>query len=300
MSKIHDLTEADWSPIKVQRGRGAAPSFDFELASDGRNLIQVENKGSSVSDNQLPDERVKAQKRLIAAKKSRLNELGRTEADPNPASLRYGTITAIDHRRDGNVRCWLTDPPADLDGDPRSFRLIQRMRFLRDWISFISPRSHLAVALSTRLADMEALRDPFELSGVPLRRGNGERFEFTPYQAFGEHSGFLASKFDGPAGGVVVQISERALFLLGIREDLLALASEQGFDQLLTYEAATTSIEKTVECVISDSRLQSFNLPSLILEQARKSGNSISFELNGLMHYSPAGLVFGVLELPEG
>jgi hypothetical protein len=303
VSQIHDLTEADWSPIKVQRGRGAAPSFDFEMASDGQTLVQVENKGSSVVDNQLLDERVKVQKRLIALKKSKLKELGDTEADPNPAGVRYGTITAIDSRKDGNVRCWLTDPPAELDRDPRSFRLLQRMRFLRDWIFFISPRSHLAVALSTRFADMEALNDPFELNRVSLRRGNGEPFDFTPYEAFGEHSSFLATKSriaDGPAGGVVVQISERELFLLGIREDLLLLASKQDFDQLLSYQTTAASIEKTVECVISDSRLAGFRLPPLLLEEARKLAGYVSFRLTGLIHYSAAGLVFGALALPEG
>ena len=302
IGKIHDLTEADWSPIKVQRGRKAAPSFDFELASDSRHLIQVENKGSSVGDNQLLDNRIKAQRRLIAAKKTKLNALGQNQTDPNPASLRYGTITAVDSRTNGNVRCWLTDPPAELDRDPRTFRLMQRMRFLRDWISFISPRSHLAVALSTRFADMEALNDPFELNGVALRRGNGERFDFTTPQGFEEHSSFLATKSritDGPAGGVVVQISDEQLFLLGIREDLVVLASEQNFDRLLTYQAAATSIEKTINCVISDSRLQGFRLPSWLLEKAWRRAGYVSFQLTGLIHYSPAGLVFGALQLPE-
>ena len=302
ISKIHDLTEADWSPIRVRRGKNAPKSFDFELASDARNLIQVENKGSSVVDNQLLDGRIKAQKRSIAAKKAKLNERGPEQTDPNPASLRYGTITAVDSRSNGNVRCWLTDPPAELDRDPRSFRLIQRMRFLRDWISFISPRSHLAVALSTRFADIEALNDPFELNGVGLRRGNGEPFDFTP-QPFAEHSPFLATKSritDGPAGGVVVQISDEQLFLLGIRDDLVALASEQNFDRILTYEAAASSIEKTVECVISDNRIQGFRLPSLLLEEARRWAGYVSFRLSGLIHYSPSGLVFGALGVPEG
>ena len=42
------------------------------------------------------------------------------------------------------------------------------MGFLRDIISFVAPRSQLAAALSTRLADLMAVSDPFQLDGVPL------------------------------------------------------------------------------------------------------------------------------------
>jgi hypothetical protein len=67
MNKIHDITEADWQIIHPRSGRGAKPSFDFQLASDNNNFIEVENKGSSVIDNRTPDEKVKAHKRNIAA-----------------------------------------------------------------------------------------------------------------------------------------------------------------------------------------------------------------------------------------
>jgi hypothetical protein len=307
MSKIHDLSEADWAPIKEQRGRGAAPTFDFELASDGENfvqveneVVQVENKGSSVVDNRVLDPAVRAQKRKIAEKKLKLKVLSKKGTDPHPASLRYGTITAIDDRRDGNVRCWLTDPPPEIDDDPRRFRLMQRMRFLRDCISFISRTSHLAVALSTRLADMEAMRDPFELDGVPLPRGDGEPLDLSPYNP-GEYSRFFSNKSnitEGPAGGVIVQISGRALFLIGIREDLPMMAAQQDFDRVLEYRALAGSIEKTVECVLSESRARTMSLPSSVLERARRSAGNLFFRLDGLIHYSPAGLVFGLLPLP--
>ena len=80
----------------------------------------------------------------------------------------------------------------------------------------------------------------------------------------------------------------------------MALASEQNFDRILTYEAAASSIEKTVECVISDNRIQGFRLPSLLLEEARRWAGYVSFRLSGLIHYSPSGLVFGALGVPEG
>ncbi len=119
MSRIHGLTGADWAPIPEERGRRARPSFDFQIASDGRQFVQVETKGSSVKDNRVLSDAVKAQKRKIDEKKARLAELAKNGGDPNPAGLRYGTITVVDARKDGNVRCLLTDPPPEqVDEDP--------------------------------------------------------------------------------------------------------------------------------------------------------------------------------------
>ena len=39
-NRIHNLTEADWDPIDQQRGRKASPTFDFQVASTGRNRVQ--------------------------------------------------------------------------------------------------------------------------------------------------------------------------------------------------------------------------------------------------------------------
>ena len=100
-------------------------------------------------------------------------------------------------------------------------RLISRMQFLLDWISFVSPRSHLATALATRLSAMRRSSKPFELDESPLRRGNGEPIDYPIIDMFG-HSTFFATKSrvsNGPAGGIVVRISEDQLFFVGFRED---------------------------------------------------------------------------------
>ena len=182
--------------------------------------MQVENKGSAALDNRGLEDSVKARSpAVVAKKKGKLRERAVTGSDPYPASIQdYPTITVVDSRKDGNVRCLLTDPPPDPREDtPRRFRLVQRMRFIRDWVSFISPRSQLAAALSTRVAALENMRDPFELNGVHLVRGNGRPFDFAPYRPLGQHSTFSGHRSrvtDGPAGGEVVRLSENALFLL--------------------------------------------------------------------------------------
>jgi hypothetical protein len=75
------------------------------------------------------------------------------------------------------------------------------------------------------------------------------------------------------------------------------MASEQDFDRILTYRAEPASIEKTVECVFSESRFETIRLPHSVSEITRRSGGYVSFQWDGLIHYSPAGLVFGLLPL---
>lgn len=304
MNRIHGLTEADWRPVPEHRGRRAPPSFDFQIASDGEHFVQIETKGSSVEDNRLLSEAVRAQKRKIDEKKAKLAALGKQGQDPHPASLRYGTITVVDGRKDGSVRCLLTDPPpTEADDTPQRFKLLNRVRHLRDWISFISPRSPLAAALATRLADLEAMANPFELGGVPLRRGNGEPFQFEPFSpGTRRHSTFMASKSrvtDGPAGGVVVQLSDRELLFLGIQEQLLTLATAQEFEEIARYKAEVSSINKTVECTFSAGRFRGLRLPPSVSQSAAQIGGYFHFPLRGTLRYSPEGLVFGILPLPE-
>jgi hypothetical protein len=304
ISRVHGLTESDWAPIPEERGRGARPSFDFEIASDGGQFVQVETKGSSVVDNRVLSDAVKEQKRRIDKKKVKLDGLAKKGEDPNPAGLRYGTIAVIDARKEGYVRCLLTDPPPDeVDEDPARFRLLNRMRRLRDWICFLSPRSALTAALATRVGDLEAMNDPFELDGVPLLRGTGESFDIMPYSILNlRHSNFMASKsrvMDGPAGGVVIQLSERELFFFGIRENLLVMAANQEFGDITDYKAEVDSIIKTVDCTFSAGRYPSLELPPSVANSARKKGGYVHFSLSGKLNYSPEGLVFGILPLPE-
>jgi hypothetical protein len=290
--------------LPEQKGWGASPSFDFQIASDGRQFVQVETKGSSVDDNRVLSAAVKAQKKRIDDKKAKLDEMAKEGKDPNPSSLRYGTIAVVDGRKDGNVRCLLTDPPAEqVHEDPMRFRLLNRMRRLRDWISFLSPQSALATALATRVADLEVVTNPFELDNVRLQRGTGERFIIETYGGVSwRHSNFMASKSrvtDGPAGGVVLQLSKRALFFFGIREELLVMAANQQFESVTHYKANVDSIQKKVACTFSAGRYGSLVLPASIQKAVTETGGYVHFPLSGILNYSPEGLVFGVLPLPE-
>lgn len=304
-SRIHGLIEADWVRLMVSKHPANAkllPSFDFQ-ASDAKRfvqadtLIQVEVKGSAVNDNRLKAPNISTHKSNIHKKKHRLDNLLSGEVDPYPAPVRYGTVTALDDGRNDLVRCWLVDPPPEAgDQDPRRFRLMTRMRFLSRWISLVSPRSQLASALATRVNDMANLSDPFELSGVPLRRGSGEPFSYPLASPLSIHSTFFANKTrvtDGPAGGIAVQAGKDMLALLGIRQDLIDLAISQDFEQVLAYEASPGTLEKAVEFVLPTRRFRAFRLPAAIANGATESGGYTRFTLEGRTQYNRSGLVFG-------
>lgn len=301
ISRIHGLTEADWSILDSMKGRSALPSFDFQIASDGVTFVQVENKGSSVLDNSAHPPAVKAQYKKIQDKKYKLANLPTGKNDPYPASLRYGTIVALDPNPNGNVRCWLTDPPPDtIDQNPRNFRVTQRLTFIHEWISFLSPRSQLSASLSTRLADLKHINNPFDLNRIPLYKGNNDSFE---YSIFGEQNfSFLSNKsrlINKMAGGIVVQFSDTQLMFLGIREELIQLVASQDFEDISNYKSESSSKTEQVKCVFSQRRFKTLRLPASMNIESNDMGGYQSFKLDGVIHFSAAGLVFGLLDLPK-
>ena len=308
-SRIHGLTEADWIRLAVKKhpaNSRLVPSFDYQ-ASDSRRfvqadtLIQVETKGSAVENNNVRSPNVSMHKAGIHSKKDKLNNLPTGEVDPYPAAVRYGTVTALDGGRNDLVRCWLVDPdPEEGDWDPRRFKLMARLRFLSQWMSIVSPRSQLASALATRVNDMQMLSNPFELSGIPLLRGNGEPFSYPMTSPFSFHSTFFANKTrvsDGPAGGIALPVGKDTLAFLGIRQDLLELAIMQDFDRISAYNAEGGTLEKVVEIVFPSKKFKAMRLPQTIVNSATQSGGYTRFTLNGNTQYNRSGLVFGFFNM---
>jgi hypothetical protein len=293
INRLHDLTHADWNKIPIKKVK----SFDYEIASDGNNIIQMEAKGSAIEDNSKKTSTISNHKASILGKKQFIESYKLPKGYPYPADIRYGTITVMGKNSKIPVKCLLVDPPANENQqNPRNLKIIQRIKYLRDWISFISPRSQLASALQTRAIAIEQIENPMLLDGIPLLKGNGEIFDFSPIS--GQHSWFFNSKskvIDGPAGGIIVPLGDNRILFLGIREDILTLASEQNFEKLLLYKAQFGRIKKSVNCVVTHQILQRLKLPNII--RVTKSGNYYSFVLSGVLHYTDSGEIFGILNL---
>lgn len=161
VSRIHDLHEADWERIPEHPGRNGIPTYDYRYvvptASDGTRLIQVEAKGTSVEDNKTLAPAVRTQKHNIDLKKKDIRDREATGRYPYPADLRYGIVSALGQGQ--SLRCLLVDPPSESGQDPRRHRLLARLRFMYEWVSFLSPRSQFASSFATRLMSSAALCD---------------------------------------------------------------------------------------------------------------------------------------------
>jgi len=299
VNRIHNLTEADWVPIPKQSGMNAFKTFDYQIASDASDNIQVETKGSSVQDNRIKTTEIYTHKSKIKEKKGEIKKQEEDKSYPYPADIKYGTIVAIDYRQDGIVKCWLLDPTFDdyTASNPLNFKVINRIKFIRDWISFISPRSQLSSALSTRVKALLSLKDIHELNNVPLIGGNNEPFR---PRILGIHERWFMNKshvIDGPHVGIVLQLSRDRLFFLGIREELIEMAVEQNFDKVVKYRAEPVFLKKTVKCVISQGQFKKFELPPQLSNRVTRREQYVHFELQGILHFSPGGIVFGTLPL---
>jgi len=307
MNRIHGMTEADWGKIPERRGSGAYPVFDYShpvdsnTGSDGQFIVQVESKGSSVEDNRRITSSISNHKTNIINKKARINILEQQNQYPPEAELRYGSITAIDKRQNGTIKCRLLDPdPEHQSVSPRSLQLINRVRFLYDWISFISPRSQLASSIATRLAALESLENPFELDKTPLIKGSGEKFSLFPFDEFSHQPcSFFSNKSyvtDGPSGGITLQLPNNDMLFIGIMEDLIFQALDQNFEDIISYKHTAGSVYKRVRCFFSAGRYNKLILPDDISEYTIDAGPYKYFDLLGDLHYSREGTVFGLLQ----
>jgi hypothetical protein len=240
---------------------------------------------------------VQAQKRKIDQKKERIAEATKEGRYQHPADLRYGVVTALGYQ--GRLRCWLTDPPGEPATDPVRHRLLARLRFIFDWISFLTPRSQLASSLATRIRAIEVLRDPFELAGQPLYRGNGEPFRLVEDVPRFDRESFFA-KFtrvvDGPAVGTIVGHVNQTTFFLGVQRKLFTMAASQDFNEILSYGGIAGSVTKRLRCVVSRSRALQMGLEPPNDARDRKLPY-LTFPASGTLYYTRGLAVFGAISI---
>lgn len=286
---VADLTfgtsEMDWKPIPVKTTK----DNDY-LGSNGKIKIDLEVKGSFVEDLSITPPTISNHKASIKEKKK---AKGTAPSD----TVRLGAIAAIG--KDGTPIVRLVDPPTEqVERSPLDQQLLNRMWFLSRWITLISPRSTLAIALRGRIEALQQLVQIEELNRVVLVTGTGERIDITPYQT-GQRSRFFASKSvvtDGPTGGVICP-SASGVFFLGIMEDLLYLAVDQDFDAIRAFRRTPGTIFKTVRCRVPKSRKADY----VEFQPRAEHDNEQYFdvEASGKVYYTAGGLGFGWLEQPN-
>jgi hypothetical protein len=295
ISEMNGLHAADWLRIGIT---SLHKTLDFRnglTASTGSRLIELETKGAAVVDNSRTD--------LVAAAKSSIDDKKSDDRNKVVANaLRYGTIAALDARTDGIARCWLVDPPAESEGDPKRFKIIARMSFVADFVTLLGGRSAFAASLRTRVAALLELPDISPLSFIPLLNGYGEPFASAwsfaePHPWFSFRSTVLGGRY----GGQVSFAGDRRMLFVGVNEGILEIAANQDFEQIATYTMEPRTFESWVACVVPSGRFASefarkFEIPN---ESVSRSGGYVRFRAAGTIYASRSGVALGSLSVPE-
>jgi hypothetical protein len=296
VGRLHDLHEADWEWIPKHE----SPTFDYykniTVASDGVHVVQIEAKGSIVEDTSIKSQSIYDHKSNIKIKKTKIKMLEKNGTYRYPSTIKYGMIGMIGHQ--GQTRCLLIDPEGIEVGDPKHIRLLNRLQFIFNWISFLGKRSQIAASLGTRLEALRNLKDPFELDNVPLLNGAGKQFDLFRFVLGGRElkmASRLAHIVDGKAYGTIIEMDGGKLFFLGVQEYLYVYATEQDFNQILKYKSGSGSIRKKVRCVIPNGRAN--QMISLRERKLEKSGGYTRFYANGMLQFSYSGIVFGFVKI---
>ncbi len=95
-----------------------------------------------------------------------------------------------------------------------------------------------------------------------------------------------------------MKLTDDIMFFAGVLEDLPLMAADQEFGTILEYRHTAGSVEKAVECLISRGRYSAMHL-DLPAPPSRQEGGDgyVRFTLRGQLHYTAAGVVFGLLPL---
>ncbi|QXH72903.1 hypothetical protein KSS92_26905 [Pseudomonas atacamensis] len=220
-SSMFGLIAADWDTLPIQRGPKAHPTFDFERTMVGvtaqNALIQIESKGSFVTDNTIEQKAVKTHADNIEAKKTKIASKG--TAYKHPATAKYGMIAAVD--RTNPAKCWILDPPPDkLQGDPGDLKVAIRLEYVASIVSLLAPFAKLPIALRERAALWR--------EGASDKRQSLDGF---PYTSENYVDAFLARKKvwlpERDVVGRLYQGEEGRIFFLGMQGDLIRAAIKQ-------------------------------------------------------------------------
>lgn len=286
--KLYGLHGADWEKIPQQYGKGNQ-TLDWRIAATDSSFVELETKGSFYEPNSNSKD-VDYHIKSITKKK-----VAQRTGKKNLAEL-LGSIAVMGLNAADPVQCWLLDPPAaSIDQDPDAFKLLARQRFLRDWISFIGPRSVLASVLADRVSVLETLTDFSLLDGLPLKSSSGEPIQLVASLST-VHLTWFGSKSrvqNESIGGVLVPWNGSQMLFVGFEESLLSLSAEQSFANIRNYQVRPRSRQSSVDCVLSDSRFKLLGGANVFKGALKDSQGRWNFERSCILHSSTSGLVFG-------
>jgi hypothetical protein len=240
-SSLFELTAADWAIIPIQAGKNAHKTFDFERMVTGitsaNEIIQVEAKGSFVSDNTQKCQKIYNHSGSISKKK--LNIAKNTATYKHPATARYGMIAAVDPVN--KAKCWLLDPPAEpFEGDPRKNKAANRLDYVADVISLLAPKALLPGVIRSRAEDWRNGESAESLGAIGA-----------PYTAENYVESYLAKgkiwlKEHDIVGQLYMGADDR-IFFIGLLGNVIRNAIIQDMDAIIDTSQETSVMRVTVK-----------------------------------------------------
>lgn len=284
INAIYDLHEADWERLPITSKR---KTLDFEYtfnetASDGKEIIQVEAKGTVFDGMKFNQD--KNNKQHIENKKE-----AQRQARPDNTSL-FGVITGIPSRPSTNTKCLLLDPPAG-NGfeEPGKHQLLSRLYFYTRNLRVIS-RSRLVQALQNRIRILESAENYTDFDKVPL------------VNVYGEELGIPDSIYDmtyceDAIAGHVFPINNKEFMFFAFDLDVYPLLAKQDFNMIKNYSSKLTeTFPKTdiLKASVSVADLMKFNFPIELFADDLKRKQTV-INLEGKIHVGGSGGVIGFL-----
>ncbi|HLO60339.1 MAG TPA: hypothetical protein VK179_16430 [Bacteroidales bacterium] len=299
VNKIHDLTAADWKKISTSPGRKGHPTFDFEIsiASTGTNYIQVENKGSTITDNSVRNNSVQAHYTRIENKKANVRKEEVNRQIPIHQKLFYGTIGVLDNRPNSIAKVWLVDPPAvDIEMNPEKYKLLARLHYYLDEFRNIGVREKITKALEKRIKLIEEAQNYLELDNKPLEGNFSKQGAFYLYM---DGKMFAAVNTNEAFGRIfIAEIKQRKLaYLIAFSKTIMRYIVKQDFKSILSYSYNPHFINESVQVLmrLGEKENEETKLPvnlKFVFNERRKYFKATYF---GKIRHSTDGRIFGLL-----
>ena len=280
VSAVFGFTEADWEKIPVKPYK----DLDFQIASTGSEIIEVEAKGSIVDDNTVSSSISKA-KRDIEEKK----EVQRIEHNNRNSLL--GVITSFPSFANQNAKCRILDPPAAIEiEDPYKYKLLSHLHFYAKELAIIS-KTHLLIALANRIKDIELIDDYRKLDGNPLLNMHGDKL-ITPVSLF-ESKTVIEDKL---SFGEVFPVNGNQFIYYGLDSKIIDILINQDFNEIVTFKS---SIERefdhdnlAIDAIVRKSELLKFQID---FSEYKKSSDArkVYLPMIGRSFSSTAGRTIG-------
>jgi len=278
ISHLHGLTEADWNIIPVNKNK----DLDYRISSDGKNIIEVECKGT-FEDANLKSSSVSNMRKHIEDKKV-------SQRKNDNKNLLYGAITSYSAEPGELAHCRILDPVSYKNYDnPRKLRLLSRLNFYLRELNSIS-KAHFLIALSNKLQTLSSLSDEEiqKLNNVALVKSNGEPFEFPI--SFEYHKTRIPG-IDGFAD--VRRVGSNKYLLYGFRDEIVSTIIKQNYSKItqMKFSPKTMKTEITAK------------LPKREVEKGTYFQDTfygyVEQQLSGEVFQTSAGRIFGFFHYGE-